>query len=69
MYQILRLKKNKNRLENSVNWSRFIVLKSKKGLVPLTKLSSFIIEKCIKKILQHEDELTANEILFNSLFV
>lgn len=40
--------KNENRLEDSENWSRFIVLKSKKGLIPLTKLSPFIIEKCIK---------------------
>jgi len=34
--------------DNSDYWSRFIVLKSKEGLVPLTKLSPFIIEKCIK---------------------
>ena len=36
-------------IEDSDNWSRFIVLKCKEGLVPLTtKLSPFIIEKCIK---------------------
>ena len=40
--------KDEEEIEDSDNWSRFIVLKSKEGLVPLTKLSPFIIEKCIK---------------------
>jgi hypothetical protein len=29
-------------------WSRFIVLKSSEGCIPLTKLSPFVIEKYIK---------------------
>jgi hypothetical protein len=37
------------RLEDSENWSRFIVLNSKKSLVPLTKLSPSIVEKYIEK--------------------
>jgi len=40
--------KDEEEIEDSDNWSRFIILKSKEGLVPLTKLSPFIIEKCIK---------------------
>ena len=35
-------------IEVSDNWSRFIVLKSSEGGVPLTKISPFAIEKCIK---------------------
>ena len=35
-------------IEVSDNWSRFIVLKSSEGGVPLTKISPFVIEKCIK---------------------
>ena len=33
--------------DDSNNWSRYIVLKSKENLVPLTKLSPLIIEKSI----------------------
>ena len=43
-------KKNDNRYEEEIevsnNWSRFIVLKSSEGCIPLTKLSPFEIEKC-----------------------
>jgi len=35
-------------IEVSDNWSRFVVLKSSEGGTPLTKLSPFVIEKCIK---------------------
>ena len=49
IYQIL---KKENRLEEEIevsdNWSRFIVLKSSEGGIPLTKLSHFAIEKNIK---------------------
>ena len=49
IYQIL---KKENRLEEEIevsdNWSRFIVLKSSEGGVQLTKISPFVIEKCIK---------------------
>jgi hypothetical protein len=48
IYQIL---KKENRLEEEIeisdNWSRFIVLKSSEGGIPLTKLSHFAIEKNI----------------------
>jgi hypothetical protein len=43
-------RKNDNRYEEEIaisnNWSRFIVLKSSEGCIPLTKLSPFVIEKC-----------------------
>ena len=35
-------------IEVSDNWSRFIVLKCSEGGVPLTKISPFVTEKCIK---------------------
>ena len=35
-------------IEVSDNWSRFIVLKSSENGVPLTKISPFVIDKCIK---------------------
>ena len=35
-------------IEVSDNWSRFIVLKRSEGGVPLTTISPFVIEKCIK---------------------
>jgi hypothetical protein len=45
-------RKNDSRYEEEIefsnNWSRFIVLKSSEGCIPLTKLSPFVIEKCIK---------------------
>ena len=40
-------RKNESRLEEEIevsdNWSRFIVLKSSEGGIPLTKLSPFVI--------------------------
>jgi hypothetical protein len=43
-------RKKESRLDEEIgesdNWSRFIAWKSKEGLVPLTKLSRFVIEKC-----------------------
>ena len=45
-------RKNESRLEEEIevsdNRSRFIVLKSSEGGIPLTKLSPFVIEKNIK---------------------
>ena len=45
-------RKNDSRYEEEIEfsnkWSRFIVLKSSEGCIPLTKLSPFVIEKCIK---------------------
>jgi hypothetical protein len=40
--------RNEEEIEVSDNWSRFIVLKSSEDGVPLTKISPFVIEKCIK---------------------
>ena len=44
-------RKNDSRYEEEIgvsnNFQRFIVLKSNEGLIPLTKLSPFVIEKCI----------------------
>ena len=40
--------RNEKEIEFSNNWSRFIVLKSNEGCIPLTKLSPFVIEICIK---------------------
>ena len=48
----IKKRKNDSRYEEEIifsnNWSRFIVLKSSEGCIPLTKLSPFVIEKCIK---------------------
>ena len=48
----IKKRKNDSRYEEEIifsnNWSRFIVLKSSEGCIPLTKLSRFVIEKCIK---------------------
>jgi hypothetical protein len=45
--------KKESRLEEEIevsdNWSGFIVLKSSEGGIPLTKLSPFVITKCIKR--------------------
>jgi len=45
-------RKNGSRYEDEIevsnNWSRFIVLKSSEGCIPLTKLSPLVIEKSIK---------------------
>ena len=42
-------RKNDSRYEEEIevsnNWSRFIVLKSSEGCIPLNKLSPFVIEK------------------------
>jgi hypothetical protein len=49
----IKKRKNDSRYEEEIefsnNWSRFIVLKSSEGCIPLTKLSPFVIEKCIPK--------------------
>ena len=48
----IKKRKNDSRYEEEIefsnNWSRFIVLKSSEGCIPLTKLSRFVIEKYIK---------------------
>jgi hypothetical protein len=45
-------RKNDSRYEEEIefsnNWSHFIVLKSSEGCMPLTKLSPFVLEKCIQ---------------------
>jgi len=50
MYQILKKENNERRLEEELKIQiiglDYIALKGKEGLVPLTKLSPFVIEKC-----------------------
>ena len=48
----IKKRKNDSRYEEEIefsnNWSRFIVLKSSEGCIPLTKLSPLVVEKSIK---------------------
>ena len=48
----------KEEIEVFDNWSRFIALKSSEGGIPLTKLSSFGIEKNIKSCAGEDKNVT-----------